>query len=125
MRKNLILSPLKHTWILDLDGTLLKHNAYKNGKDEILNGIKEFLNQIPKDDFILILTAREKEAKIQTLNFLAENEIRFDKIIFEMPMGERILINDKKPSGLKCAYCVNVKRDKGLKKLKVFIDKNL
>ncbi len=125
MKKRLILSPLKHTWILDLDGTLLKHNAYKNGKDEILNGVKEFLNQIPKDDFILILTAREKEARAQTLNFLTQNGIRFDEIIFEMPMGERILINDDKPSGLKCAHCVNLKRDGGVKNLEIFIDKNL
>lgn len=125
MKKCLILSPLKHTWILDLDGTLLKHNAYKDGKDELLAGVKEFLNQIPKDDFILILTAREKETRAQTLNFLAQNDIRFDEIIFEVPMGERILINDDKPSGLKCAHCVNLKRDKGLKNLKFFINKNL
>ena len=28
-----------------------------------------------------------------------------------MPMGERILINDIKPSGLKTAYAINKERD--------------
>ena len=29
-------------------------------------------------------------------------------------MGERILVNDNKPSGLNCAYAINKKRDAGL-----------
>ena len=31
-----------------------------------------------------------------------------------MPTGERILINDIKPSGLRTALAINVKRDEGL-----------
>ena len=31
-----------------------------------------------------------------------------------MPLGERILINDEKPSGLKTAFAINKKRDSAL-----------
>lgn len=125
INKVLTLSTLKHTWILDLDGTLVEHNGYKNGGDKLLAGVRKFLDSIPKDDFILILTAREEEAREQTLKFLTENGIRFNKIIFEMPMGERILINDTKPSGLKCAHSINTERNQWLKDLSIVIDKNL
>jgi hypothetical protein len=28
------LSPLPHTWIFDMDGTIVKHNGYKDGGGE-------------------------------------------------------------------------------------------
>ena len=43
MPRDLRLSPLKHTWVLDFDGTLVKHNGYKTGNDEWLPGAVEFL----------------------------------------------------------------------------------
>ena len=47
----LILSTLAHTWILDLDGTIVKHNGYKlDGTDTLLEGAKEFLEDIPEKD---------------------------------------------------------------------------
>ena len=122
---NLKLSPLGHTWIIDLDGTLLEHNRYKVDEDKLLSGAKEFMQNIPEEDFILILTARELEAKDKTEKFLNDNNIRYDKIIFEMPMGERILINDTKPSGLKCAYALTPERNQGLSNIKIEIDENL
>lgn len=124
-KENLIISPLGHTWVLDFDGTLVEHNGYKTGEDKFLKGAKEFLQTIPKDDYILILTAREKEAKEKTVKFLKDNNIRFNEILFEIPMGERILINDTKPSGLKCAYVINPDRNQGLENLKIIIDEKL
>ncbi len=119
------LSTLNKTWILDFDGTLVEHNGYKTGDDRFLPGAKEFLQSIPENDFVLIMTAREKEAKVKTEKFLKENNIRYNLILFEMPMGERILLNDDKPSGLKCAYALNPKRNEGLKNLNIIIDENL
>ena len=43
--------------------------------------------------------------------FLKENGIRYDNIVTDMPMGERILVNDRKPSGLTMAFSVNKDRD--------------
>ena len=113
MEKEMKLSTLPKTWILDLDGTLLKHNGYKiDGKDTLLPGAKEYLDALPKEDRILILTSRTEEYREETLRFLKENEIRYDEILFHIPYGERIVVNDKKPSGLLTAVAFNLERDR-------------
>ena len=108
----LILSTLPKTWIFDLDGTLLKHNGYKtDGVDTVLPGVKEYMDQIPAGDKIVILTSRTEGYREMTLSFLREQKIRYDEIIFNMPMGERIVVNDRKPSGLDMAVAINLDRD--------------
>ena len=109
---SIIMSTLPKTWIFDLDGTLLKHNGYKiDGIDTLLDGAKEYIDSIPEEDFILILTSRTDEYKEMTLAFLKDNCIRYDEILFNMPMGERIVVNDRKPSGLDMAVAINTDRD--------------
>ncbi len=113
MENNIVMSTLPKTWIFDLDGTLLKHNGYKiDGTDTILPGVKEYLETISEDDHIVILTSRTDEYKQHTLDFLKENAIRYDDIIFNIPCGERIVVNDRKPSGIDMAVAMNVDRDK-------------
>lgn len=109
------ISSLSHTWILDVDGTIVKHNGYKiDGYDTLLEGVKEFFDNLPKDDKVILLTARTGENLDDLKTFLKENEIFYDCILTDMPMGERILINDRKPSGLDMAYAVNKNRDEKL-----------
>ena len=111
--KQLVLSPLEHTWILDLDGTIVKHNGYKiDGFDSFLDGAREFLNSIPEGDMIIFLTSRKETQRELTERFLAENGVRYEHIIFDVPYGERILMNDRKLSGLLTAIAVNCKRDR-------------
>lgn len=106
------MSSLPKTWILDLDGTLVKHNGYKiDGKDSLLPGANELLSQIRDEDYVIIVTSRKLEYKEITEQFLQDNNIRYDHIIYEAPYGERILINDNKPSGLKMAYAIDTERD--------------
>ncbi|WP_197029570.1 hypothetical protein [Butyrivibrio sp. AE3004] len=119
------MSTLSKTWIFDFDGTLVEHNGYKTGEDHWLPGAKEFLQSIPEDDYILILTAREEGAREKTVKFLKDSGIRFNDIKFEIPMGERILLNDSKPSGLRMSHCVECKRNEGLEGLKIVIDETL
>ena len=108
----LVMSALPKTWILDLDGTIVKHNGYKiDGKDSLLDGAKEFLCQIQNEDMVIFVTSRKIEYKDATELFLQENNIRFNHIIYEAPYGERILVNDRKPSGLQMAYAINTRRD--------------
>ena len=108
----LVLSPLGHTWIFDLDGTVLKHNGHiLDGKDSFLSGAKEFLSSIPEKDMIIFLTSRNEEYRSSTEQFLKDHGIRFDCIIFGVPFGERILINDAKPSGLKTCIALNTLRN--------------
>ena len=121
----LTMSTLPKTWIFDLDGTLVEHNGYIHGGDKLLPGIKEFWESIPDTDFILILTSRKSDEKCQTETFLINNNIRFNKIIFDLPMGERILINDDKPSGLPMAFSVRRKRNEGLADIHNVLDDTL
>lgn len=121
----LTMSSLPKTWIFDLDGTLVEHNGYIHGEDQLLPGVKEFWKSIPDTDFILILTSRKSEEKCRTESFLINNNIRFNKIIFDIPMGERVLINDDKPSGLPMAFSVRRKRNEGLVDVQSVIDDTL
>ena len=123
--ERLVLSPLPHTWILDLDGTLVVHNGYKSGEDYWLPGALEFLRAIPETDLVIILTAREEAARERTERFLAESRVLYHRILFDVPQGERILLNDAKPSGLTCAIAVDVDRDVGLRRLRLEIDPKL
>ena len=105
-------SPLAKTWILDIDGTIVKHNGYKiDGYDTLLEGVKEFFSDLPEDDKVILLTARKGEYLDNLKEFLKCNNIRYDYLISDMPFGERILINDRKPIGLNTAYAVNKNRD--------------
>lgn len=108
-----MLSTLSKTWIFDLDGTILKHNGYiLDGQDTILDGAAEFLRRLPDEDRIVLFTSRTEAYRQMTLDFLAEQKIRYDEILFNMPMGERIVVNDRKPSGIDMAFAVNMDRDK-------------
>ena len=108
----IILSSLPHTWIFDIDGTLVKHNGYMTEEgDSLLDGVAEFFASIPAEDMIILLTARPSMYREVTEKFFAENNIRYDHIIFDVPVGERILVNDTKPSGLKTAYAIERTRD--------------
>lgn len=111
MKQRITLSPLGHTWIFDLDGTLVKHNGYKEEGETLLPGAKELIGSIPNEDLIIIITARKEEYREETDAFLHENGIRYDHIIFEAPYGERIVVNDRKPSGLDMSVAVNIDRD--------------
>lgn len=113
MGETITLSTLPKTWIFDLDGTLLKHNGYKiDDHDTLLDGVKEYIAGIPEQDYILLLTSRTDEFRDITVSFLRDNGIRYDQIIFNIPMGERIVVNDRKPSGIDMAFAVNSDRDK-------------
>lgn len=112
MNDTLRLSCLGHTWLIDLDGTIVKHNGYKiDGIDSLLDGAKKFLDSIPQGDKIIFLTSREEMFRHQTEEFLKENQIKYDLIIYDLPYGERILLNDRKESGLDTAIAVSKGRN--------------
>jgi len=111
------LSDLPKTWLIDIDGVIFEHNRYlKNnrGKEKLLPGVKKFFDNVPKGDKIILLSARSKKWKEYTIKQLKINKVRYNAIIFNLPVGERILINDIKPGGLKTAIAINIKRNKGL-----------
>jgi hypothetical protein len=108
-------SKRRHTWFIDLDGTILRYNLLKSAvcQDKLLPGVQELWNSIPKQDHIVLITARPKYLKKHTIKFLKAHGIRYDDIIFNLPNGERILINDDKPNGTVMSYVWRVKRNQG------------
>lgn len=105
-------SSLGKTWIFDLDGTIFVHNGYKTEDGErLLTGVKEFFEALPESDDIVFITSRGNECRESTENFLRMNNIPFRCIIYDTPHGERILVNDRKPSGLPTAFAINTERD--------------
>lgn len=106
------VSPLGKTWIFDIDGTICKHNGYKiDGYDTLLPGVVDFFSKIPTEDKIIFITSRTQEYSKITEKMLKENGIRYEAIIYGLPFGERILINDKKPSGLLTSIAINTDRN--------------
>lgn len=112
MSEVITVSPLPKTWVLDLDGTVVKHNGYKlDGRDTLLPGAKAFFASIRPEDMVVFITSRTEEYRSMTEAFLQENGIRYDTILYGAPYGERILVNDRKPSGLTTAIAMNTNRD--------------
>ena len=83
----------------------------------MLDKVADLWKIIPKKDKIILLSAREKKYSIKTINFLKKNKLRYDHIIFGLNVGERIVVNDKKPDGLKIALAINLKRNEGVGKV--------
>jgi len=121
----LVLSPLPHTWLIDVDGTVLAHNGYLRGQDVVLPGVSAFWGRIPAHDHIILLSARPETMRQATLSTISAAGLRYDKAIFSLPTGERVLINDNKPSGLATALAVTLDRDGGLGGLDLTITASL
>lgn len=100
--------------MIDIDGTIFIHNGHLEGEDKPIQKSIEFIANIPEEDMIILMTARKEKYRENTITALKKNNIRYDKIIFDIPAGERIVINDKKPSGLETAIGINLERNIGI-----------
>jgi hypothetical protein len=109
---SLEVSNLNKTWIIDIDGTIFIHNSYLTGHDKIVEGFLEFYKKnITENDVIILVTSRKREYSLQTKESLEFFGVKFSHYIDELPAGERIIINDRKPSGLLTAHAINIARD--------------
>jgi len=105
------LSTLPKTWLIDVDGTLFVHNGHLQGEDQLVAGCKQLIDQIPATDTIILLTSRSEAYRRQTECALEIHGIRYDRLLMDLPVGERILVNDTKPRGLQTAIALNVTRN--------------
>lgn len=136
------VSSLMHTWLIDIDGTIFTHNSNLSGgegelhssdicesdvqpEDTLLPGVAEFWSKLPPGDFVILLSARHPRYRSMTESALRRYSLRYDHIIFGLPKGERILLNDAKPGGLLTAHAVNLQRDAGLSGLSFSENPNL
>jgi hypothetical protein len=121
----LTLSTLPKTWIFDLDGLLVSHNGHLRGGDRLLPGVTDFWAALDPADMVVLLTARPAEETAGIRDFFSRHGLRFDHIVPGCPVGERILFNDAKPSGLCMAHAVSLPRDAGLADVSLHLDRNL
>lgn len=122
---------LDKTWFVDLDGTVLKHRTNdeidsfinKYGKKSHLEEVPlvdriRFFRNLPKSSSIIITTARLEHQREHTLRTLDHLKIPYNNIIFNIPSGPRVVVNDIKPPltvgnkhYLDTAYALNVDRN--------------
>jgi quercetin dioxygenase-like cupin family protein len=108
------------TIFCDIDGTLLHHfgNVSDNiSKDPIvLNNVLEKIAEWEKLNYkIILITGRKESTRKQTELQLLNAGIYYDSLIMGITNGDRIIINDKKPNGIKnTTFSVNIVRNKGL-----------
>ena len=109
---------LPNTWFIDIDGVIFPHNGHLNKREDEyekpLPGVVQFFDSLDSDDRIILCTARKEYFRQKTESSLITAGIRYDLLIMELPTGKRILINDKKESGMKTAFAINITRDSGI-----------
>ena len=67
-----------------------------------------------KEYKIILTTARRESLREKTEQDLSKLGIPYDNLIMGISKGQRIIINDKRPSGEETAFAINVERDEGL-----------
>jgi hydroxymethylpyrimidine pyrophosphatase-like HAD family hydrolase len=109
------------TIFCDLDGTLVKHSNPVDIQDpnyelEVLPGTHEKLVEWDTKGYhVVITTGRKESARESTIKQMQRVGINYDQLIMGFGGGDRILINDRKPSSDRdTAYVLNVDRNKGL-----------
>ena len=68
---------------------------------------------------IILTTGRKESMRTVTEKQLSEIGIFYDQLIMGIGGGERVLINDMKPTGTQTAYSVNLVRNSGISNLKI------
>lgn len=122
-----------NTFIIDLDGTVLKHltdtdieawiqryGDESHLQEKILPNVREWFDEVSPTDKIIFLSARKESYRDHTERVLELMGLRYDLLILEANSGPRIVINDIKPKektdlgyDLHTAYAVNIERNKG------------
>jgi phosphoglycolate phosphatase-like HAD superfamily hydrolase len=104
---------------LDIDGTLLKHHndglsAILTEEPELLPGVIDKLNEWEAKGYkIILVTGRSESMRGATERQLESLGIFYSALMMEVT-GDRILINDKKPSGRVAASAINIDRNAGI-----------
>jgi FMN phosphatase YigB (HAD superfamily) len=111
--------PRPKTILLDIDGTILKHQGRLDRvmrSAELLPGTLEKLHEWDQRGYhLILLTGRRESQRAETERQLAALGIYYDHLIMGLGGGVRVLINDLKPGGEEpTAVAVNVPRDRGI-----------
>jgi hypothetical protein len=113
------------TIFCDIDGTLMIHftpdfTAREDFTPSLLEGTLEKLNEWDKKGYIIVLvTARRESMREITRKQLSRLGIFYDQLIMGISSGQRVLINDVKSDGNDTAISFNLKRNEGIKNIKI------
>ena len=117
---------MKKTLFVDIDGTLIKHQGSLTNmvtKDmKILSDVIEKFNQWNADGHKIILTTgRPESMRKLTIDGLLKLGLFYDQLIMGITRGERIVINDRKPShkNMRVARAIEINRNDGLKNVDI------
>jgi hypothetical protein len=105
----------RSTVFVDLDGVVVIHNYNPvSTKDELISGAAAALVLLKNTHncFMVLTTSRKEEHCLNVLNELKAMGFEFDKHLFEMPTGPRIIINDYKHIDQLKALSYNIERNK-------------
>lgn len=110
------------TIFIDLDGTIVCHNYYPFIQDDrfhITSGAISFLQKLREDNcYVILTTGRSRIQCIKIIKHLKkEYNFKFDKCIYSLPTGKRVLINDYKNTNEHKVSAYEIKRDHGLREL--------
>jgi aminoglycoside phosphotransferase (APT) family kinase protein len=111
----------KCTIFCDIDGVLFKHSPHSTCDFDtnivISEGDLQKLSQLQKEGHRIVLTSsRHTKYKDELIELLSKKNICYDDLVLDCNPGQRILINDRKPSKpfLPQANAFEVTRDKGI-----------
>ena len=115
---------MSKTYFIDIDGTIVKHLTYgqlddPNIDDTLLPGVLELWNSFDEKDIIIITTARLQRHEEFTKRIFHKFNLRYNKMLFDLNSGPRILINDTPDITFPKAIAINIKRNGGF-----FFDEN-
>jgi uncharacterized HAD superfamily protein len=115
---------MSKTYFIDIDGTIVQHLTYgqlddPNIHDTLLPGVIELWNSFDDEDIIIITTARLQKHEEFTKKIFEQYHLRYNKMLFDLNSGPRILINDTPDISFPKAIAMNVRRNDGF-----FFDKN-
>jgi len=107
------------TLFIDIDGTLFKHQGTFSDicmkEATLLPNVREKMNEwCAKEYKIILTTARRESMRSITEMQLSRLGVPYDILVMGISKGHRIIINDRRPSGDKTAFAINVGRDHGL-----------
>lgn len=110
---------MNRTLFIDIDGTLIRHQVFLekmlSEPPEILPGVdKQLRSWYNEGDAIILTTARPEWAREITEKQLRTIDISYHQLIMDCTNGERILINDEKPTMAVTARAFTVNRNCGL-----------